>query len=123
MLALSEVIGLLGKRALPVLPPWGTGLAAVGAQRLGRRLSRRRWCCQLRYGRGLDNRRLKAAGFSYEHTTRETVQRFGEHLRLRIGAEGRAGALPVREGGRGLPALEPERARRGPAARPIPAGD
>ena len=38
---------------------------------------------QLRYGRGLDNRRLKAAGFTYRYTTRETVQAFAEHLRLR----------------------------------------
>ena len=65
---------------------------------------------QLRYGRGLDNRRLKAAGFRFEHTTRETVMRFGEHLRLRSVLNGVDGALPLREGGRGLPALEPERA-------------
>ena len=83
VLALTEVIGLLGKQALPVLPP------------VGHRAGRRRRCggsgfrippemlLQLRYGRGLDNRRLKAAGFRYEHTTRETVIRFGEHLRLR----------------------------------------
>ena len=31
VLALSEVIGLLGKRPLPVLPPWGTGLVAGAA--------------------------------------------------------------------------------------------
>ena len=28
VLALSEIIGLLGKRPLPVLPPWGAGLVA-----------------------------------------------------------------------------------------------
>ena len=37
---------------------------------------------QLRYGRGLDNRRFKATGFAYDHSTRETVLHFGEHLRL-----------------------------------------
>jgi UDP-glucose 4-epimerase len=37
---------------------------------------------QLRYGRGLDNRRFKAAGFGYEYSTRETVLQFAEHLRL-----------------------------------------
>ena len=37
---------------------------------------------QLRFGRGLDNRRLKAAGFRYGHTSRETVLVLGEHLRL-----------------------------------------
>ena len=35
VLALSEVIGLLGKRALPVLPPWGTGLARAALKRAG----------------------------------------------------------------------------------------
>ena len=38
---------------------------------------------QLRYGRGLDNRKLKSTGFAYAYTTRETVVRFAEHLRLR----------------------------------------
>jgi UDP-glucose 4-epimerase len=37
---------------------------------------------QLRFGRGLDNRRFKATGFGYRNTTRETVQKLGEHLRL-----------------------------------------
>ena len=38
---------------------------------------------QLRYGRGLDNRRLKAAGYRFRATTRETVQAFAEHQRVR----------------------------------------
>jgi UDP-glucose 4-epimerase len=38
---------------------------------------------QLRYGRGLDNRRLKGTGYSYRYSTREAVIKFGEHLRLR----------------------------------------
>jgi UDP-glucose 4-epimerase len=37
---------------------------------------------QLRYGRGLDNRKLKAAGFSLRYTTREAVSRFAEDLRV-----------------------------------------
>ena len=37
---------------------------------------------QLRFGRGLDNRRYKASGFEYGYTTRETVLALGEHLRL-----------------------------------------
>ena len=110
VLALTEVIGLLGKQALPVLPPWGTGLTASVLKRAGFRLPPE-MVLQLRYGRGLDNRRLKAAGFSYDYSTRETVLRFGEHLRLGLGPAGRAGALPLREGGRGLPAVEPQRAR------------
>jgi UDP-glucose 4-epimerase len=82
VLALSEVIGLLGKRALPVLPPWGTGLTASLLRRTGFRLPPE-MLLQLRYGRGLDNRRLKAAGFTYRYSTRQAVQAFAEHLRLR----------------------------------------
>jgi hypothetical protein len=37
---------------------------------------------QLRFGRGVDNRKLKATGFQYRYTTRETVQKLAEHLRL-----------------------------------------
>ena len=44
---------------------------------------------QLRYGRGLDNRKLKQSGFRFGLTTRETVQAFAEALRL----------APLRENG------------------------
>ncbi len=37
---------------------------------------------QMRYGRGVDNRRFKASGFHYQHTSRETVMKLGEHLRI-----------------------------------------
>jgi UDP-glucose 4-epimerase len=37
---------------------------------------------QLRYGRGLDNRRIKASGYRFRFTTREAVLRFRETLRL-----------------------------------------
>jgi UDP-glucose 4-epimerase len=81
VLALSEVIGLLGKRPLPILPPYGLGLARAALRRLGMRIPPEMGC-QLRYGRGLDNRKLKATGFEYQYTTREAVTKFGEHLRL-----------------------------------------
>jgi UDP-glucose 4-epimerase len=81
VLVLSEVASLLGKSYLPLLPPWGTGPAASALGLAGLRFPdevRR----QLRYGRGLDNRKLKAAGFRYRLTSRETVQAFAEALRL-----------------------------------------
>ena len=81
VLALSEVIGLLGKRPLPILPPWGTGLVAAPLRRLGFRIPDE-VINQLRFGRGVDNRLLKATGFRYGYTTRETVLKLGEHLRL-----------------------------------------
>ena len=81
MLAFTEVCGLLGKTYAPILPPWGTGLALAPLRRLGLRVPPE-MLGQLRFGRGLDNRKLKATGFEYRHTSRETVLRFGEHLRL-----------------------------------------
>jgi len=81
VLILSEVASLLGKPYLPLLPPWGTSLAstALGLARLRIPEEVRR---QLRYGRGLDNRRLKQAGYRFQLTSRETVQAFAEVLRL-----------------------------------------
>jgi UDP-glucose 4-epimerase len=37
---------------------------------------------QLRFGRALDNRRFKATGFRYQHTTRETILRLREQQKL-----------------------------------------
>jgi UDP-glucose 4-epimerase len=82
VLALSEVIGLLGKRPLPILPPVGTDLLALYLRRIGVKLGPE-VLRQLRYGRGIDNRRLKSTGFRFAHTTRETVSAFAQHLRLR----------------------------------------
>jgi UDP-glucose 4-epimerase len=81
VLALSEVAGLLGKPYAPVLPPWGTGLAAAVLRRAGVKIPPEAMN-QLRYGRGVDNRRYKAAGFHYQYTSREAVLKLGEHLRL-----------------------------------------
>lgn len=81
VLALSEVISLLGKRPAPVLPPWGTGLLATPLRSLGLRIPDE-MLNQLRYGRGLDNRLFKAGGFDYELTSRETVISLAEHQRL-----------------------------------------
>jgi UDP-glucose 4-epimerase len=81
VLSLSEVAGLLGKPYAPILPPWGTGLAASALRRLGLAMPPE-MMGQLRFGRGLDNRLLKATGFSYRYTSREAVIKLAEHLRL-----------------------------------------
>jgi UDP-glucose 4-epimerase len=81
VLALSEVAGLLGKPYAPLLPPWGTGLAASALRRVGLALPPE-VLAQLRFGRGVDNRRLKAAGFEYGRTSREAVIALAEHMRL-----------------------------------------
>jgi UDP-glucose 4-epimerase len=81
VLVLSEIGSLLGKPLAPVLPPWGTGLAARGLGAVGIRIPEE-VRQQLRYGRALDNRKLKAAGCTLRYTTREAVQRFAEELRV-----------------------------------------
>ena len=81
VLVLSEVASLLGRRLAPVLPPWGTGLAVEPLKLLGVKVPPE-MVSQLRFGRGVDNRKLKAAGAPLRHTSRETVQAFAEHLRV-----------------------------------------
>jgi UDP-glucose 4-epimerase len=87
VLALSEVAGLLGKTWAPVLPPWGTGLAATALRRIGLKIPPE-MLKQLRFGRGVDNRRYKASGFRYGFTSREAVEKLAEHLRLHPIARG-----------------------------------
>jgi UDP-glucose 4-epimerase len=81
VLVLSEVADLLGKPLLPILPPWGTGAATTIARRAGVPIQAE-MLPQLRFGRALDNRRYKATGFVYQHTTRETVLKLREQQRL-----------------------------------------
>jgi UDP-glucose 4-epimerase len=81
VLTLSEVISLLGKRPLPVIPPWGTSLAMAGFRRLGLTLPSE-MVQQLRFGRGIDNRAFKATGFHFRYTSRETVLHLRDRLRL-----------------------------------------
>jgi UDP-glucose 4-epimerase len=81
VLILSEVASLLGKPYVPLLPPWGTSLAASALGLAGLRIPEE-VRGQLRYGRGLDNRRLKQAGYRFQLTSREAVQAFAEALRL-----------------------------------------
>jgi len=82
VLTLSETVSLLGKPMLPVLPPWGFTFAVAQLRRLGLRVPAE-LVRQLRHGRGLDNRRLKASGYRYRYTTRETVLKLRAHQRLR----------------------------------------
>jgi UDP-glucose 4-epimerase len=82
VLALSEIAALLGKPLLPVLPPWGLGFATAQLRRIGLRVPLE-LIRELRYGRGVDNRRLKASGYRYRYTTREAVIKLRARQRLR----------------------------------------
>ena len=81
VLVLTEIADLLGKPWVPLLPPWGTGLAAAGLRRAGLAIPPE-MLQQLRFGRAIDNRKLKATGYRYRYTTRETVLRLREHQRV-----------------------------------------
>jgi UDP-glucose 4-epimerase len=82
LLPWSEVAAICGKRTFP-LPPIGTGLIAGPLSRLGIVDLPPELIDLLTYGRGVDNRRLKRAGFSYEHTSAGAVQAYVEAMRLR----------------------------------------
>ena len=81
VLALSEIASAVGKRAVPLLPPFGAGLLAAPLRRLGFRIPDE-MVNLLRFGRGVDNRALKATGFDYGYTSRESTIKLGEHLRI-----------------------------------------
>ena len=129
VLAFSEAVSLLGKPYAPVLPPWGTGIAVGVLRRAGLRIPPE-MLSQLRFGRGLDNRKLKATGFGYRYTSREAVIKLARAPATRADPQGRPGALHLRARGGGLPALEPAcaertgegRRRRHPARRTGAAG-
>jgi UDP-glucose 4-epimerase len=76
----SEVAAICGKRLIP-LPPIATELAAAPLARLNVELPQE-LLDLLRYGRGVDNRKLKAAGFQYGYTSAGAVQNFTRAVRL-----------------------------------------
>jgi len=81
MLPWSEVAAICGKRTVP-LPPVGMNLLSGPLRRLGLDLPAE-FLDLLRHGRGVDNRRLKQAGFEYRFTSAGTVADFVESLRIR----------------------------------------
>jgi UDP-glucose 4-epimerase len=81
LLPWSEVAAICGKRTLPLVP-YGLGIVSAPLRRLGIDLPPE-LVDLLRYGRGVDNRRLKRIGFEYHHTSAGTVQAFAEAVRLR----------------------------------------
>jgi UDP-glucose 4-epimerase len=81
LLPWSEVAALCGKRNFPLFP-WGTSLLSRPLSRIGIDLPPE-LIDLLTFGRGVDNRRLKRAGFAYEHTSAGAVEAFVKALRLR----------------------------------------
>ena len=81
LLPWSEVASLCGKRLAP-LPPVGRGLAGAVLSRLGIDMPPE-LVELLTYGRGVDNRRLRNAGFDYLCTSAGAVRAFADAARLR----------------------------------------
>jgi UDP-glucose 4-epimerase len=133
VLVLSEIADLLGKPLAPILPPWGTEIAAAALSRAGVTIPPE-VLRHMRYGRGIDNRKLKAAGYRLRYTTREAAMRMSEALRLepikRTGQEPYRYEREVEEFLRYSPSVrakerrEPKRQNvpRGEGRRELPAG-
>ena len=83
LLPWSEVAAICGDKPLLPLPPYFTPLAIAPLRRIGLLDLPLELLELLRFGRGADNRRLKAAGFRYEHTSAGTVERYWQSVRLR----------------------------------------
>jgi UDP-glucose 4-epimerase len=81
LLPWTEVVRICGKRTFPIAP-YGASLVTMPLKRIGVELPDE-VLDLLRYGRGIDNRRLKRAGFDYQYTSAGSVEAFVEALRLR----------------------------------------
>jgi UDP-glucose 4-epimerase len=78
----SEVMTIAGKRGIP-MPPFGIALATDPLQRLGLVDFAPEVIELLKYGRGIDNRAFKDAGFEYDYTSAGAVEAFVQAMRLR----------------------------------------
>jgi len=76
----SEVAAMCGKRLAP-MPPFATEWAAVPLSAIGIAIPPE-LLDLLRHGRGVDNSRLKAAGFEYRFTSAGAVRNFVRAVRL-----------------------------------------
>jgi UDP-glucose 4-epimerase len=81
VLALSEILDLLGKTNLPCCRRSGRARRCTSCAASGLRIPDD-MLAYLRFGRGLDNRKLKATGLPLPLHDRETVLKFREHQRL-----------------------------------------
>ena len=78
----SEVAAICGKRTLPISPV-GTTLALRPFRAMGLVDLPEEYLRLLRFGRGVDNSKLKHAGFTYNFTSAQAVEQFIEAVRLR----------------------------------------
>ena len=108
VLVLSEIAGLLGKPFAPLLPPWGTGLAAapLGTAR-PEAVARDAQPAALR-PRARQPQAQGRGSAAAPHHARDRAGAGGASADRRD-QERRGRAVPLRAGSRGVPALQPER--------------
>ncbi len=82
LLPWSEVARICGRRTVP-MSPVAPGAILWPWKRLGLLDLPDEYLQLLRYGRGVDNSKLKDAGFHYEYTSAQAVRAFVEAVRLR----------------------------------------
>lgn len=82
LLPWSEITAIVGKRSIP-MPPFGIDVATAPLRRLGLVDLPPELVALLKYGRGIDNRRFKDAGFRYQYTSAGAVAAFVAAMRLR----------------------------------------
>ena len=78
----SEITAMMGRPPLP-LPPSLTSLGTFPLTRFGLAELPDELLALLRFGRGVDTSRLKQAGFAYQCTTVDAVDRFRKAVRVR----------------------------------------
>jgi UDP-glucose 4-epimerase len=88
LLPWSEVASICGRRTLP-LPPFVNGDLLAPLRRFAIDLPEE-YLNLLRYGRGVDNRKLTSRGFRYRYTSAEAVQQFIQAVRLKRSVGGSA---------------------------------
>lgn len=85
LLPWSEVCEIAGARRVP-LPPYFTEQAAAPLVRVGLIDFPPELADLLRFGRGVDNRRLRKAGFTYQYNSSQAIEQFVRARRLERGA-------------------------------------
>jgi len=81
MLPWSEIMAIANKRAI-VMPPFGIGMATDPLRRLGLVNFAPEMVELLKFGRGIDNRAFKEAGFKYQYTSAGAVEAWVQSKRL-----------------------------------------
>ncbi|HYD10795.1 MAG TPA: hypothetical protein VEA78_11900, partial [Acidimicrobiales bacterium] len=95
----SEVAAICGKRVVPLISPYVSELSTFLPRRLGLFDLPQETVDLLKFGRAVDTRRIKRAGFELQYTTAGAIESFWQAVRLRrtVGADGGPGYVYERD--------------------------